>query len=111
MQSVISQRASNLNVPIVSLRVSAFQVLATGLYLEPVSGTPQSTPRSRSSRTLPPGSGADTCPRSPTRGGRREESGSRSDIDHQPRRPVISPETEAPRHTLKIHSHTKVIFD
>lgn len=84
------------------------QVLATNLYLEPASGTPQSTRRSRSSQTLPRGSGGDTCPRSPTHGGRREESGSRSDIDLQPGRPVISPETQTPYHTPQTHSHAQM---
>lgn len=68
-------------------------------HLEPASGTPQSTRRSRSSQTLPRGSGGDTCPRFPSHEGRREESGSRSNIDLQPGRPVISPEIQQLSHT------------
>lgn len=72
---------------------------AVEVYLEPASGTPQSTRRSRSSRTLPRGSGGGTSPRPPAREGRREESGSRSNIDLRPGRPAISPEIQQPLHT------------
>ena len=82
---------------------------ATKHYLEPASGTPQSTRCSRSSRTLPRGSGGDTCPHPPAHGGRREELGSRSDIDLQPRRPAFSPEIQRPLNTedkyAMMHSH------
>lgn len=69
-------------------------------HLEPVSGTPQSTRRSRSSRTLPRGSGGDTCPRPPAREGRREESGSRRDTDLQPGWPASSPKIRPSLNTV-----------
>lgn len=65
-----------------------------------MSGTQQSTRRSRSSRTLPRGSGGDTCPRPPAHEGRREESGSRSDTDLQPGRPAFSPKIQQPLDTI-----------
>lgn len=72
--------------------------LAAGRYLEPVSGTPQKTPHSRSSRTLRLHSGADTRPHFRARGGRREGTGIRSDTDLLTGRRGISPGTEARRH-------------
>lgn len=87
-----------LNVPFIYCYDCAAR-LAPSLYLEPASGTPQSTRRSRNFQTLPRGSGGGTCPHSPTHGGRREESGSRSDIDLQPGQPVISPEIQKQYYT------------
>lgn len=90
------------------------KVLATELYLEPASGTPQSTRRSRSFRTPPRGSGGDTSPRSQAHEGRREGSGSHSDIDLRPERPTISPENTAAvtrwghTHKLTTREHTHV---
>lgn len=78
---------------------------AAGGYLEPASGTQQSTLHSRSSRTLRLGSGADTRPRFPARGGRRGGTGSRSDIDLLTGRPGIFPGTE----TLALQRHLSVI--
>lgn len=73
-------------------------VSATGRYLEPVSGTPQSTRHCRSSRTLRLDSGGHTRPRSPAHGGRREATGSRSDIDLLTGRPGIFPGTDIRHH-------------
>lgn len=84
------------------------KVWANKLYLEPASGTPQSTRRSRSSQTLPRGSGGDTCPRPPAHEGRREASGSRSNIGLRPGRPVISPEIQQPLHTEATYTCTNV---
>lgn len=72
---------------------------AAGGYLEPVSGTQQRTLHSRSSRTLRLDSGADTRPHFPARGGRREGTGSRSDIDLLTGRLGIFPGTETRRHS------------
>lgn len=71
---------------------------AAGGYLEPVSGTQQRTPHSRSSQTLRLDSGADTRPRFPARGGRREGTGSRSDTDPPTGRLGIFPGTDTRRH-------------
>lgn len=78
---------------------------ATKLYLEPVSGKPQSTRCSRSSQTLPRGSGGDTFSHPPAREGRREESGSHSDIDLQPGQRAISPETQLSLYTENTFIH------
>lgn len=72
---------------------------AAGGYLEPVSGTQQRTLHSRSSRTLRLDSGADTRPHFPARAGRREGTGSRSDIDLLTGRLGIFPGTETRRHS------------
>lgn len=70
-------------------------------YLEPASGTLRSTRHSHSSQTPPLGSGGDTCPHPPGHEGRRGESGSRSGIDLQPGRRVISPEIQPPWNTWR----------
>ena len=78
------------------------------LYLEPASGTQQSTRDSRSSQTLPHGSVGDTCPRPPAHGGRKEVLGSHSNSDLQPGQPAISPETQLPLYTASKLTYTTV---
>lgn len=73
-------------------------VSATGRYLEPVFGTPQSTRHCRSSQTLRLDTGGHTRPRSPAHGGRREGTGSRSDIDLPTARPGFFPGTDIRHH-------------
>lgn len=80
-------------------------------YLEPASGTPQSTRRSHSSQTPARGTGWDTFPRPPVRAGRREESGSHSDTDLRPGRPASSPgktKTKQTNNTAAVKNHVGV---
>lgn len=115
MQRGISQHAF-VNVRIMSCFTVKSLIKITGLkevrrgsapvcYLEPVSGTQQSTLHSRSSRTLRLGTGAHTSPRFPARGGRRAGTGSRSDIDLRTGRPGIFPGTETRRHIALSGTH------
>lgn len=77
-----------------------------------MSGTPQRTCHFHSSQTPLRGTGRDTCPRPPAHEGRREESGSRSNIALQPELPAISPEVQqtalwqwGQAHTAHKHTH------
>lgn len=74
-------------------------LLSANFYLEPASGTLQSTRRYRSSQTLLHGSGGDTFLHPPAHEERTERSGSHNNIDLQPGRPVISPEIQVALYT------------
>lgn len=93
LPACISARASGL----LRHRQTVKELKRAGCYLGLVSGTQQSTLHSRSSRTPRLGSGADTRPRSPARGGRRGATGSRSGSALPTARPATSPGTQTRR--------------